>query len=538
MRLLYTLLFVFTLLISCSDQTQVFQDPVTSMDLVTNEVQLQSSVHFEKSGVLQLYNWEDPAQKNDQAGDYPLTLVAQVQPPAYNGVQQMTATHVDIHEDLIYVSYNTPEATYQGAIDIINIANPENPVVQSRVYFTNADLSALAFHNGYVYAVGGVDSELSEMAPTNSFVARLAIVNGRFSLSSGVEFGFQEGFVATDIGIDAQGVWVSSGQDGSLTRYNTDLDVLDEEAFQDLRSLALKEGQIATLDGSYGIRVLNSALETQLEIPIDLNFGLAEKRSISFSEGQLALAEGQNGSSLYNLNTGLQEATMAIPINPDGVENSDQVTNAAALNQELWLMANGGAGLALIDRERNNRFLGVVELEGSINYVASQGDYIFAASGKEGLQIIKLNRTLNFDSLCAQATEYIGSSNMSIPQGTQAAYRGSKSLRSMTVNGDLLICGNYTVRDAVEIGENASMDIQGRLYVGRNNRRQNLRIRAGATLRISGGLIVFGDLILEAGARLEFLESQYTYGAIRGNVQLAEGAEVVGEFRDLWNSFD
>lgn len=538
MRSLYsTLLIGFLVLVSCSDQTQVFQDAVTQMDVITNEVQLQASVNFDKSGVLDLNNWETANQKNTAAGDYPLTLVAQIQPPAYRGVQQMTATHVDIHDDLIYVSYNTPESTYQGAIDIINIANPENPVVQSRVYFTNADVSALAYSNGYVYAVGGVDSELSEMAPTNSFVARLPISNGRFSLGSGVRFGFQEGFVATDVAIDSQGIWVSSGQDGSLTRYNTELEVQDELAFQDLRSLALKDGQIATLDGSFGVRILNSAMETQLEIPINLDFGLAEKRSISFSDDKVALAEGGNGSSLYNLSSGQQEATVPIPINPDGVEGSDQVTNAAALNEELWLMANGGAGLALIDRDRQNAFLGVVELEGSINYVASQGDYIFAASGREGLQIIKINRSLDFSALCANASAYTGSNNMVVPAATNVAYSGSKSLLSLNVQGELVVCGNYAVRDGVELGENASMDMQGRLYVGRNNRRRNLHLKAGSTLRISGGLVVFGDLILDPGARIEFLEPTNNYAAIRGNVQIAEGAQILGEFRDIWGSF-
>ena len=107
----------------------------------------------------------------------------------------------------------------------------------------------------------------------------------------------------------------------------------------------------------------------------------------------------------------------------------------------------------------------------------------------------------------------------------------------MTVNGDVQLCGNYTVRNEVNLNENSSVDMQGRLYVGRNNRRQNLRLKAGVTLRISGGLVVYGDLILDPGARIEFLESNFNYAAIRGNVQMAEGASVQGEFRDIWNKF-
>lgn len=79
MRSLYsTLLIGFLVMVSCSDQTQVFQDAVTQMDVITNEVQLQASVNFDKSGVLDLYNWETATQKNAAAGDYPLTLVAQI----------------------------------------------------------------------------------------------------------------------------------------------------------------------------------------------------------------------------------------------------------------------------------------------------------------------------------------------------------------------------------------------------------------------------------------------------------------------------
>ena len=126
---------------------------------------------------------------------------------------------------------------------------------------------------------------------------------------------------------------------------------------------------------------------------------------------------------------------------------------------------------------------------------------------------------------------------MVIPASTRVAYRGSKSLLSLNVQGELDVCGNYAARDGVELGENASMDIQGRLYVGRNNRRRSLHLKAGSTLRISGGLVVFGDLILDPGARIEFLEPTSNYAAIRGNVQIAEGAQILGEFRDIWGSF-
>ena len=39
--------------------------------------------------------------------------------------------------------------------------------------------------------------------------------------------------------------------------------------------------------------------------------------------------------------------------NPDGVATSDIVTNAVTINEDVLLMANGGAGLCLSEEEDN-----------------------------------------------------------------------------------------------------------------------------------------------------------------------------------------
>ena len=71
--------------------------------------------------------------------------------------------------DYAYVSYNTVEDGYTGAMDIIYVGNPHSPRVTSRLYYSNADINALQYENGYVYFVGGVDSEASVRATTNLF---------------------------------------------------------------------------------------------------------------------------------------------------------------------------------------------------------------------------------------------------------------------------------------------------------------------------------------------------------------------------------
>lgn len=99
--------------------------------------------------------------------------------------------------------------------------------------------------------------------------------------------------------------------------------------------------------------------------------------------------------------------------------------------------------MSLSEGEDDNiNIVGVVELNGSINYVESKGDYIFAASGKEGLQIIKLNRPdVGLEAKCSSVPAYPqwGSSWLNVDSGVTLAYSGSKRFNSISVNGDLLL---------------------------------------------------------------------------------------------------
>ena len=61
---------------------------------------------------------------------------------------------------------------------MVNISDPNNPVVSSRLIYRNADVSAVDYDGGFLYAVGAVDSETSASAPSNSFVARLPVMAG------------------------------------------------------------------------------------------------------------------------------------------------------------------------------------------------------------------------------------------------------------------------------------------------------------------------------------------------------------------------
>ncbi len=542
-RILLPSLFALILSISCSDSTTVFVDGEDDIQMETNTAVLENSINYDDSGVLDIYEEDQnigvQSKSNDeQAGDYPLTLVAQVNPPSFNGGENLTASHVHIVGDYAYVSYNTIDSDYVGGIDIIYVGDPLRPRVTSRLYYLNADINSLKFDNGFVYAAGGVDAEKSVTASANSFVAKIAVSNGRFNLSSGIFYGFQEGFVANDIIITPSSVIMTSGRDGYVTEFDKNsLEITNETPYPDLRSLAMNNGQIAVLDASFGVRFLDANFAETRQIPIDSDFRLADKRTLDFSDEKVVVAEGSKGAGIYNTATGALIEHVPIPINPSEVAQTNIVTNATALNEDVLLMANGGAGLCLSEDNEGVDIVGIIELQGSINYVASRGDYIFAASGKRGLQIIKMNKPSDdLAARCADTPRYSGSANLRVGAQDELAYSGSRRLSNMSVDGALLLCGTWTVRNAVDISANALFELRGTLVAARNNRRRNFSLAENATVRIEGDLTVYGDLILGENARLEFLGDNSRIN-IFGDVEIAEGATVTGDFDDVQDKF-
>ena len=533
------------LVASCSDETTIFENPEDNLVKETNQLKLDNSVSFERAGVLDIY--EDPISsakrynatgKAEQAGDYPLTLVAQIAPPSFENGENLTATHVALNGDYGYVSYNTVGQDYVGAVDVIDISDPNNPRVTSRVYFTNADLNSIAYDAGYVYAAGGVDSEKSVTATANSVVVKIAVSGGRLNTSD-ITFGFQEGFNATDVSIMNNNVIATSGQDGFVVIYDkNDMSILNEASFADLRSVAYNGNEIAVLDAAQGVSFLDQSLNVTRTIGIESDFGIDAKRTLDFSNDNIVVAEGSKGAGIYNANSGSFVEYLPILTSPENAEQGDIVTNGVAVNENVLLMANGAGGLSLNENTTDNtQGVGVIELTGSINYVASKGDYIFAASGKSGFQIIKLNRpTQSLVSSCENLASFNGDSSYSVPAGEEQAYSGSKRFNSLTVDGTLLLCGSWTVKDDITINENGVFEMNGTIVVGRTNRSRDIVVKAGATLRIEGSVSIYGDLILEDGATVEFLGDS-TIAVIWGSVVKAGSATVTGTFNDYFNKF-
>ncbi len=533
-------------IVSCSDETTVFSDPQDDVLLETNQQALDNSIVFGDAGVLDITEQDNITGKlfsknrpNDQAGDYPLTLVAQIDPPSFSGGENLTASHVHVDGDYAYVSYNTVGEDWVGGADIINISDPNNPRVTSRLYYINADLSAIKYSDGYAYVAGGFDSEKSATVDFNSFVGKIPVTNGKFDISGGITYGFQVGFVGTDIVIDGNTVYVTTGKDGALGALNkSDLSSSQEIPYADLRSVAVMDDKVAVLDAASGVNILDRNFNVTNEIGISSDFGDATKKTISLNGDKLIVSEGPKGAGIYNAQSGAFIEHVPILINPEDATANEIVTNAVTTNDKVLLMANGGAGLCLSeDTGTGTDLFGIIELEGSINYVESKGDYIFAASGTKGLQIIKMNKpSESLAARCATLPAYSGSSNLNVNQGDDFGYSGSKRFNNLNINGSLTLCGSWTVRENIAINNNALFEMNGTLVVARNSRRRNITVGEGATFRVEGNLTIYGDLILNDGATIEFIGDSSVVN-IFGSVTRNGNATVTGNFDDIQNKF-
>ena len=546
MQVRFLILLVLCMAFSCSDETIVYQEDLQDLVAVENsETKLKSSLTYAKAGVLGILeestiNQKGPANKAaDLAGDYPLTMVAQVTPPSYSGRGQLTATHVDVDGNYAYVSYNVGGEEYFGAIQVVDISDPYSPVITSQLLYLNIDVNSIKYDNGFIYAVGGIDAESSVTATSNSVLAKIVCVAGKMNTATGISYAFQAGYNANDVFVDALKVYVTSGKEGTLTAYDkNNLFVTNEISFPDLRAVSVYNGNIAVLDAGSGIHILNAQFQSLKNISIGTDFGPASKKTIDFIGDQIIVSEAGRGAGIYSYSASSLLEYLPILLNPDGVSQSDINTNAVAYNDGIILMANGGAGLCLAeDKGNGNELYGIIELDGSTNFVASKEDYIFAASGREGLYIIKMNKPEeSLVTRCSTTPVYSSSSTLKVDAGETEEYSGSKRFKSVEVAGSLLLCGSWTVSGDVDVREDGLFEMNGTFAVGSNKKRRDIVVEEGAVFRVEGNLQVYGDLILEDGATLEFIGTG-SVADIFGSVALNGNAQVTGTFDDLQNKF-
>ncbi|MBD8488461.1 hypothetical protein IFO69_06850 [Echinicola sp. CAU 1574] len=475
-------------------------------------------------------------EEEGEIGNLPLELIAQVEAPTFEG-NTLQATHVTINGDYAYVTYNTQGAKYLGAIDIFDISNVLKPVIVSQAIFEEADLNAVDYVEGKLYIAAAVDQYGSYGVDGPANLITVSASNGQFT--SDFEFSTVDGYVATDINHTNNNVVMVSGTDGKVTLFDkSNSTIVSQVDFPDLRSVTFGQSAVFGIDqnklfvlcGEKGINILNPvSLETEITIPLSPDYSGA-KRTMDVHDEALVVSEGANGAGLYSTSNGAELQRVEIPVVSEGLLTEEIVTNAVTTNEKHLFMANGAAGVSAAAFEEDGvETLGVLDLFGSSNFVKANDEYIFVASGLQGLQILKINLAEEInDNVCTDLPAYTGNSWVNINSGEPQGYAGSLVVDGLNVNDDFTFCGSLSVKGWANVNSNGTFNMRGSLVIGQYGQDTGLQIND--TMIIEGSLVIYGNLTLNSGAKLEFLgsgSSVTVYGNVWNN-----GATITGDYND------
>lgn len=525
---------------SCNDSSDPIGDGPSiakHITINTDSQSLTTRVKRDNTGVMALIDPDLPTGRLlEVASSLPLIMVSQVEAPVFDG-KTLKATHVDIDGDYAYVSYNTEGDTYLGAVDIFDITNIYSPVITEQAIFTDADISSLEYKNGKLYLAAAVNIDINSDVTSPANLITVSVAGGKFI--SDFVYTSLPSYVATDVANTNSNTAVTSGNDGIIGLFDGSHKPGSSSQMEDLRAVAFGSDKLAVLSGTSGVHILDpSNLSEVVNIPMTADVAGA-KRTLEIDNGNLYVAEGAKGAGIYKMTDGSLIQKLPIPNIPVGVNTNDIVTNAVSVDNNLLFMANGGAGISVSDVAdlAGIKSLGVLELEGSSNFLRNEEEFVFVAAGGGGLQILKINKSEgSTDPSCAGLPNYNGTAYLNINMFESASYSGSSVFKAVNIGGSFLFCGSLAIEQNLNINSDAVMTVNGTFVFGQYKKNTSLNLGSFATLKLQGNTVIYGDLKLNSGSTLEFIGEENTI-TVYGTVTINSGAQIIGKFKDTEGKF-
>lgn len=322
--------------------------------------------------------------------NYVLVLRAEVNPPPYLE-QMLKASHVHIDGNRAFVAYNTEGENYLGGIEIYDISNMQKPVLIAQIVVNDADYSALTYHDNKIYLAGATQSTEDKDLSSPAIVEIISLENDQVVEETALLDIM--GFAATDVKIEGDKLYVTSGTNGGLSIYDLySLELLETKMLDDARSIAFDQDQFVVMQGTPArIKVYNTPDGSLLESFTVGGANIPESKSIvDMKDNMIFIPAGSEGLKVIDAKTGQNKLHIPLP-EMENVKPEFMVTNGASVNEDRTFIANGAAGL-YVARQQNEtiRILGSVEFNASTNYVKSKDNVIFVATGTGGLKILEI----------------------------------------------------------------------------------------------------------------------------------------------------
>ena len=362
--------------------------------------------------ILQVYNIEqgnlksaNAAPKVDLSKNYVFKLRAEVDAPVFEG-NTLQATHVKIVDNMAFVTYNTKGDKYLGGLDVFDVKDIKNPKIVWHAIFKTVDMSSVDYFNNKIYLTGAVnldaDSAVSKYITRPAILEVLSLNDAHEIIKVDTIIGL-DSYAGTDVRATTSAIYTTSGTDGYLKIFDSNLKTILSKPLADARSIDVNSDKVYVLQGG-GAQVnggiVNVYNKSDASFVTSYNVGganqLEAKSKLSVSDKYIFAALNENGVQMLNLDGSLKQA-VAKPLTPQGSDDNNYVSNAVSLNGDLVLIANGEAGLyvggLIASRNDSLAILGKIKFSDSAssNFVESKDSVIFVATGLGGLKILSLS---------------------------------------------------------------------------------------------------------------------------------------------------
>lgn len=338
--------------------------------------------------------------------------VADVLPLVYQG-ELLSATHVAVKNNYAFVSYHLRGEAHKGAIEVVDLTDPENPVVVGQSFFNNADVNAIEVDETSSGSEIRVWVALSDFKK-GAVLGELVTQNGSFSENQYAEVNLSN-FIESGVTSSANSIkhagdylYVTSGKSkGGIFKINVnDLQVEGVTEFPEAKYVTTN----GSLEDISTVVTLQAGTTSLLRTDVVGNHKFSAAAQIGAIEHQnvdaansgkstihfespgsdrLYVAMGTSGLKAFNTANGLSEI-WAAPSNMLTAGNCNGISS----DHEFLYAANGADGLAvfqLLENEDPNLVF-TWDLEdqvASANFVLASDDFVFVAKGQGGLKILK-----------------------------------------------------------------------------------------------------------------------------------------------------
>ena len=326
-------------------------------------------------------------------GNVPVfSLVAEVASPSIDG-EKLSATSVQVIDNMAYVTYHLNGEEYGGAIEVIELDQLGVPKIKQQLSSSDYDFNELKLADNETFGnqrkmwvVGAQRLSSSETIKTPAIMAEFTLADKLIkeeSIDAVVDI---DGYSGNSVQSLDDVVLVTSGSNGGISVIdNGSSSVSSFTSLEFMKYLVVSDEYIISLTASItgaqlqSYSVASSDLSTPERVAdlgqIDPYDG---KLVLTVDDEEIYVACGTSGLKIYDTET-LEEIA--------DYETVDGITNGVVTDDDFVYLANGSGGLEIVKKHSLTK-LGVYDFDGSANYVAVQDGYIFIVNGTGGLKIL------------------------------------------------------------------------------------------------------------------------------------------------------